>query len=93
MDIQHKHDDPEGSFFIEKDGEIKAEITYSKTSDNEMIIDHTKVSKALRGQSIGKILVEKAVNYARKNELKVIPHCSYAKSVIEKDDSLRDVLK
>ena len=60
--------------------------------DTTMIIDHTEVSDELRGQKIGKKLVENAVDYARKNDLKITPHCPYAKSVIERDESLRDVL-
>lgn len=93
MDIQHKTGDSKGSFFIEKDGEVKAEITYSKAGDTKIIIDHTEVSDELRGEGIGKALVEHTVKYAREHELKVIPLCPYAKSVIERDESLQDVLK
>ena len=92
MDIQHKDGNSKGSFFIEEDGEVKAEITYSKAGDTKIIIDHTEVSDELRGENIGKRLVEYTVNYARKNGLKVIPLCPFAKSVIERDDSLQDVL-
>ncbi|WP_372634812.1 GNAT family N-acetyltransferase [Fodinibius sp.] len=56
-------------------------------------MDHTEVSDKLRGENIGKTLVEHAVNHARKNDLKVIPLCPFAKSVIERDESLQDVLK
>lgn len=93
MDIQHKTGDSKGSFFIEKDGEVKAEITYSKAGPSLIIIDHTEVSDELRGENIGKRLVEHTVNYARENKLKIIPLCPFAKSVIDRDDSLQDVLK
>ncbi len=93
MDIRHKAGDSKGSFFIEEDSEIKAEITYSKAGNTKLIIDHTEVSDELRDQNIGKTLVEHTVNYARENKLKVIPLCSFAKSVIERDESLQDVLK
>lgn len=93
MDIQHKQEDSKGFFIIEKGGETVAELGYLKTDDTKMIIDHTEVSEELRGKKIGKKLVEHAVNYARENNFKVTPHCPYAKSVIERDDSLRDVLQ
>ncbi len=93
MDIQHKAGDSKGSFFIEEDGEVKAEITYSKAGNTKIIIDHTEVSDELQGEHIGKALVEHAIAYARKNELTVIPLCPFAKSVIERDESLQDVLK
>ncbi|WP_441001478.1 GNAT family N-acetyltransferase [Fodinibius sp. SL11] len=92
MDIQHKDEDSKGSFFVEKNGEMEAEITYSKAGNSKIIIDHTEVSDSLRGEGVGKALVEHAVNYARDHELTVIPLCPFAKSVIERDESLQDVL-
>ena len=93
MDIQHNDGSSKGSFFIEKEGEQVAEITYSKAGNTTIIIDHTEVSDALRGENVGKKLVKRAVDYAREQELKVIPLCPFAKSVIERDESLQDVLK
>lgn len=93
MDIQHQSGESKGKFFLEKDGEVKAEITYSKMGNTGMIIDHTEVSDELRGKNVGKKLVKTAIAYARNNDFKVIPLCPYAKSVIERDPSLQDVLK
>jgi predicted GNAT family acetyltransferase len=92
MDIQHNDGNSKGSFFIEKDGEILAEITYSKAGNDKIIIDHTEVSDQLRGKNVGKVLVEHAIGYARENKIKVIPLCPFARSVIERDESLQDVL-
>lgn len=93
MDIQHQPGDTKGRFYLEDEGDTQAELTYSKTGNTGFIIDHTEVSKDLRGEQIGQELVEHAVEFARKNDLKVIPLCPFAKSVIEKDESLQDVLK
>ncbi|MEX2403178.1 MAG: GNAT family N-acetyltransferase [Balneolales bacterium] len=93
MNIQHQSGETKGEFFIEDNGEVKAQLSYSKMGNTGMIIDHTQVSDDLRGKSVGKKLVEHAITYARKNELEVIPLCPYTKSVIEKDESLQDVLK
>lgn len=92
MDIQHKNGKSKGAFFLKENEEIKAEITYSKAGETKIIIDHTEVSDELRGQSVGKALVKHAVDFARKNELTIIPLCPFAKSVIERDESLQDVL-
>ncbi|NIT55182.1 MAG: GNAT family N-acetyltransferase [Aliifodinibius sp.] len=92
MDIQHKDEHSKGSFFVEVNEKVKAEITYSKAGSSKIIIDHTEVSDSLRGEGVGKALVEHAVNYARENELTVIPLCPFAKSVIERNESLQDVL-
>lgn len=92
MNIQHKSGDTKGEIFIEKDGEVKARMTYSKLGSTRIIIDHTEVSDELRGSDTGKRLVKYGVDYARKHNLKVIPLCPFAKSVIERDKSLQDVL-
>lgn len=93
MKFQHKSGDTKGEFFLEIDGKIKAKITYSKLGNTQIIIDHTEVSDDLRGGNVGKELVEHAIDYVRKNNLKVIPLCPFAKSIIERDKSLQDVLR
>lgn len=92
MIIKHKDEGSKGSFFIEREGEVKAEITYSKAGDAKITIDHTEVSEELRKNNLGTSLVKHLVNYARNNQLKVIPICPFTKSVIEEDESLQDVL-
>ena len=93
MNIQHKSGETKGEFFIEENGEVKARLTYSKLGTTQIIIDHIEVSDELRGQNAGKALVEHAIGYARQNGLRVIPLCPFARSVIERDESLQDVLK
>jgi len=74
------------TFFMNNSG-------YSKLGNTQIIIDHTEVSDDMRGQDLGKALVEAGVEYARERELKIIPLCPFAKSVIEKDPDLQDVLR
>jgi predicted GNAT family acetyltransferase len=93
MNIQHKSSDSKGEFFVEENGKVMARITFSKLGTTQIIIDHTEVSDEIRGGNVGKRLVEHAINYARENRLKVIPLCPFAKSIIEKDESLQDVLR
>jgi predicted GNAT family acetyltransferase len=93
MNIQHRSSETKGEFYLEKDGEVKAKMTYSKLGKTQIIIDHTEVSDELRGENIGKKLVESGVEYARQNNLKVIPLCPFARATIERDESLQDVLR
>ncbi len=93
MEIQHQSTETKGSFFIENDGEKAAEMTYSKAGSDLIIIDHTEVSDQLRGTGSGKNLVMAAVEHARNNQLKIMALCPFAKSVFDKTDSIRDVLK
>ncbi|UJS28873.1 N-acetyltransferase [Macrococcoides canis] len=71
----------------------KAMMTYVKTGEGLIIIDHTEVSDELRGQGAGYSMVDAAVQYARDNELKIVPLCPFAKSVFDKKSEYKDVLK
>ncbi len=79
------------SFYIGGDpGNPEAEITF--TADGDILtIDHTFVSENLRGRGIALKLVEKAAEYARAENKKIIPLCSYAKKVMA-DRAYADVL-
>jgi hypothetical protein len=92
MKIEHNKEGMNGVFYIEDNGERLAEMTYYLKGENKMIIDHTEVDEKLRGKNIGLQLVETAVEFARSEQLKVVPACVFAKSVFEKNEELRDVL-
>lgn len=93
MLVQQTDDQKKGAFFVEQDGERLAEMTYSWAGEDKFIIDHTDVSDTLRGQGIGRHLLDAAVNFAREKQVKIIPLCPYAKSVFDKDPTLHDVLR
>lgn len=93
MDIKHQEDEKKGYFFIKKDGEKKAEMVYSKAGESLLIIEHTEVDDSLRGEGIGQKLVERAVALAREEGKKIMPLCPFAKSIFDKNEEIRDVLK
>ncbi len=92
MEIKLENTASKGAFYIEENGERLAEMTFSKAGDSRMIIDHTQVSDKLRGMGAGKQLVNAAVEFARKNEIKIIPLCPFAKSVFNRVPDYADVL-
>ena len=93
MHVQQRTDGHKGSFYIEQEGEIRAESTYSRAGAELLIIDHTEVDEQLRGTGAGRQLILEIVAWARRDGLRVIPLCPYAKSVFDRDPSLRDVLR
>jgi uncharacterized protein len=94
MLIQHKEagTTSRGMFFVETDGKMLAELVYNIPSPEKMIIEHTEVKNELQGKNIGYQLVHAAVEYARRQHLKIIPLCTFAKAVFDKKVELRDVL-
>lgn len=89
-----KHDELEnkGAFTASEDGVKIGEMTYSKAGTDKIIIDHTEVDENQKGKGVGKILLAKAVDFARENKIKIIPLCPFAKSMFDKDVDIRDVL-
>lgn len=92
MNVERIEHGSKGAFIIKMNNERLAEMTYSKAGDKLIIIDHTEVSDALRGKGAGKQLVSAAVEYARKNQIKILPLCPFAKSVFDKSPEFNDVL-
>jgi len=79
-------------FYVGQDGAILAELVYAVPSSDKMIIEHTEVDESLKGKGIELQLVHTAVDYARTHHMKIVPLCSFAKSVFDKEEELRDVL-
>ena len=92
MEIQRQEHGAKGAFFIEENGETLAKMTYSKAGETKIIIDHTEVDASRKGEGIGKDLVKAGVDFARQNNLKIIPLCPFAKTEFEKHAEFADVL-
>lgn len=89
--IQHDAVGHKGAFFIARDGKRVAELTYSR-GERVTILDHTEVDDSMRGSGAGGRLVEAAVEWARANQIKLLPLCPFAKSVFDKTPAFADVL-
>jgi len=92
MEIQQINDTRRGYFEAVEDGKQAGKMTYTWAGDSKFIIDHTEVNEEFNGKGVGKKLVMAAVEYARTNNLKIIPLCPFAKSVFDKVEEIRDVL-
>lgn len=92
MDVKQEISGNKGVFYIEDKGQQIAVLTYVFAGETKFIIEHTEVNPGNEGKGLGKQLVDAAAEYARKNELKILPLCPYAKKVMEKSDAYKDVL-
>lgn len=92
MLVKHEESDNKGMFYAVEDGKKIGEMTYSKAGPGKIIIDHTEVNPEEKGKGIGSILLNKAVEYARDNALKILPLCPFAKAQFDRDVDIRDVL-
>lgn len=92
MNIEHVNSATKGAFFIPQDGKHLAEMEYTWAGTDKFIIEHTMVSEELKGQGVGRQLLDRAVAFAREKQIKIMPLCPFAKSVFDKEPSIRDVL-
>lgn len=90
--VEHQENDSRGAFCIQRDGQRVAEMTYSRTNPSLIVVDHTYVDPSLRGHGVARQLQDAMVAWARENDTKVVPVCSYVKVQFDRDPSIRDVL-
>lgn len=92
MDIQLSEKAKNGSVFISENGITLAEMTWITEDNQYIIVEHTVVSDALKGQGVGRKLLDKVIQYARDRKLKIKPLCPFVKSVFDKVPEYGDVL-
>lgn len=87
LKVENEEASTRGFFFIrKKDGRIAAELTYSKNGEEAIFLDHTVVMEEYQQQGIGTRLVEAAMDYAKRMDLKVYPYCPFAQDVIDEHE-------
>jgi uncharacterized protein len=87
-----REDRPTGGVYrVSIDGHI-AEMTFSRASERLIIIDHTDVPEALRGQHVRNILLERAIADARARGAKIFPLRPFAAAQFRKHAEYQDVL-
>lgn len=92
MEIQHQATGQRGSFFIDQEGVRLAEMVYVMAGPRRMIIEHTEVDESQKGKGVGVRMLESLVDFVRREEIKVIPLCPFAKATFKKRLDLQDVL-
>lgn len=91
-EVQLKINVEKGFFYIDVDEKHEAMMTFVFAGKDKIIIDHTEVKPGNEGKGFGKKMVSKAVEYAREQNIKIIPLCPFAKSVFDKVPEFKDVL-
>jgi predicted GNAT family acetyltransferase len=81
-----------GRYVFRADG-AEAEMTFSKAGAKLVIIDHTEVPDAFRGQGVGQAMVARAVADARAQAKHILPLCPFAAAQFRRHPEWADVLQ
>lgn len=81
-----------GRYVVRGPDGAEAEMTYTRVGESRIIIDHTGVPDAFRGQGIGARLVARAVEDARAAGKTILPLCPFAAAQFKRHPEWADVL-
>lgn len=82
-----------GRYLVRGADGAEAEMTFTRVGDRQIIIDHTGVPDAFRGQGVGARLVARAVEDARSAGKTILPLCPFAAAQFRRHPEWADVLK
>ena len=91
MDLPEvKHDKKLQRFHIDYEGD-NVHLDYNLTEDR-LDLYHTYTPPQLRGRGLAGRVVEFAFNYAKENNLKVIPSCPFIPQFLEKNPQYNELV-
>jgi len=88
--VQVRRNEGEEQFETEL-GAGKAVLTYAE-QNGKLYLLHTEVPEEMEGHGIGSALVRSAMEYARGQDVKVVPFCPFARSWLERHPDYADMV-
>ena len=88
VSIEREETNGAHEFVLRIDGQRCGFLEFTRPDAAVMRIEYVEVSPGLRGTGLGKQLVEQAVAFAMESHLKVVPICSYARAVVQRDPAM-----
>lgn len=91
MDQKVINNESKSRFEYHDDGHVA--IAAYQLKPDVIVLTHTEVPKELGGRGIGNKLAIFALEYARANDLRVIPLCPFMASFIEKHPEYKELVR
>lgn len=85
------HDEKQSRFYIKSDGK-ESYLRYEHLNKSLINIITTYVPNDLRGKGIASKLAKEALEYAKTNNLKVIPQCSFIRTYLERNKEYQELV-
>ena len=87
LEVLHQQDRSRFEILI---GEYVAELDY-RLKGNIITFTHTGVPPALEGNGIGSLIVRAGLDYAREQDYKVVPLCSFVDAYMRRKPEYADL--
>ncbi|MGH9422801.1 MAG: GNAT family N-acetyltransferase [Thermoanaerobaculia bacterium] len=84
------HNQAENRFEIKLGNELA--VTQYRRHGSKIIFTHTEVPPSMEGKGIGNLLARTALDYARREKLRVVPRCEFIAAFIERHPEYRDLV-
>lgn len=83
----------DNKFYIgEDEKDPKAVLEFRPKSDGVIEAYHTLVKEELEGKGVAGKLFDELIAYAKEENLKIIPSCSYVDYRMKKDDKCKELI-
>ena len=80
-------------FVLRVDGKRLGSLEFTRPDAKTLRIEYVEVAPELRGTGLGRQLVQAAVAWAKETDQQVVPICSYARMVIQRDPAMSTLLR
>jgi predicted GNAT family acetyltransferase len=90
--IQRENGPTRGRYYVNLAPGAEAEMTYSRSGDGPMVIDHTGVPSEYEGRGIAAQLVKASIEDARAQGFKIHPVCPYVVAQFKRHPEWSDLL-
>ncbi len=91
MELEIIENKNSGGVYATENNKQIGEMTFTR-AQAVLTVNHTGVLPQYRGQGVAKKLFDKLIEKVKKEELKIIPQCSYVALMFKRDTSLSDYL-
>lgn len=89
--IQVTNNTSAGQFEILEDGK-RATLAYSER-DGKLYLIHTEVPRELGGRGYASALARTALDFARQNQLTVVPYCPFVRAYLKRHPEYASLVK
>ncbi len=71
--------------------EGEAELTWRPAGPGIIVADHTFAPNSMRGTGVAQALVQRLISDARKDNLRIVPACSYVRAQFDRHPEWADL--